>query len=153
MRQSDDARRVTPMRLLSKAIVVLALCCLSDSFVIGSASAQTIYFGVADIALKSGESAELAQVYFIGENCNSLLKETPGVEVLDGPPGVSAAINEAEVVPREVGCASPVPGGKLVISAKDIEYYSRTRMVLRINLKTLLGDRQVSQDVNISLFP
>ena len=47
----------------------------------------------------------------------------------------------------------PVPGGKLVISAQGVEDYSRTRMVLRIKLKTSLGDRQYTHDVNISLFP
>jgi len=57
------------------------------------------------------------------------------------------------VVPRSVGCAQAVPGGKLMISAKGIEDYSRTRMVLRIKLKTTLGDRQISRDVNVSLFP
>jgi len=40
-----------------------------------------------------------------------------------------------------------------MISAKGIEDYSRTRMVLRIKLKTTLGDRQISRDVNVSLFP
>jgi hypothetical protein len=141
------------VRLLLKAIVGLALSCCAGAFGIRGASAQTIYFDVDDIALKNGESTELAQVYAIASDCISLLKDTPTVEILDGPPGVSAAINEAEVVPRELGCASPVAGGKLIISASGIEHYSRTRMVLRINLRTQVGDRQVSRDVNISLFP
>ena len=141
------------MRNFRGLILVLALPCFAGIFANGEATAQTIYFGVNDIALKNGESTELGQVYYIGTNCKSLLKGTPAVEILDGPPGVTAAINEAKVVPREFGCASPVPGGKLVISAQDIEDYSRTRMVLRIKLKTSLGDRQLSRDVNISLFP
>ena len=46
-----------------------------------------------------------------------------------------------------------MPGGKLVITAKDIEEPSYTRMVLRIRYKTLNGDRQRSENINISLFP
>jgi len=108
---------------------------------------------VHNIALKSGESAELGQVYYIGATCKSLLKSTPEVEILDGPPGITAAIREEMVVPRSVGCAKPVPGGKLIITAKEIEDYGRARLVLRIKLKTSLGDRQYSRDVNLSLIP
>jgi hypothetical protein len=92
-------------------------------------------------------------VYHIGHNCQSLLSGKPEVEIIEGPPGVTAVIKEEKVVPRTYGCAKPVPGGKLVLTAKDIEDYSRTRMVLRINLKTRQGDRQYSRDLNISLFP
>jgi hypothetical protein len=119
----------------------------------GTAQAQTIQWSVHDIALRSGESSELGDVYFISANCKSLLKATPEVEILDGPPGVTAAINAAKVVPRFYNCAKPVAGGKLVISAKDIQEQSYTRMVLRINYKTLSGDRQRSENINIALFP
>ena len=141
------------MRKFQKAGIIVGLCCLACLFINAGAKGQTIYFGVHNIALKSGESAELGQVYYIGATCKSLLKAPPEVEILDGPPGVTAVINDAKVVPRGLGCASPVPGGKLVISAQGVEDYSRTRMVLRIKLKTSLGDRQYTHDVNISLFP
>jgi len=119
----------------------------------GGAAAQTIQFTVRELALKSGESSEIGDVYFISTHCKSLLKSTPEVEILDGPPGVTAVINPAKVVPRGWGCASPVAGGKLVISAKDVEEYSHSRMVLRINYKTLSGDRQRASNINLTLFP
>ena len=80
-------------------------------FVIGdsTAQAQTIQFTVRDIALKSGESTEIGDVFSINTTCQSLLKGTPEVEILDGPPGVTATINPAKVVPRGLGCANPVP--------------------------------------------
>jgi hypothetical protein len=118
-----------------------------------TAQAQSIYFGVSDIVLKNGESTELTDVYSITRSCKSMLKETPRVEILDGPPGVTAVINPAKIVPRGFNCANPVNGGKLVITAKDIQEYSHTRMVLRLNYKTLNGDRQRSEHVNITLFP
>jgi hypothetical protein len=119
----------------------------------GGAQAQTIQRTVHDIALKSGESSELGDVYFITSNCKSLLKSTPEVEILDGPPGVTVTIKPAKVVPRYHSCANPVSGGKLMITATDIQDHSYTRMVLRINYKTLNGDRQGSANVNVALFP
>ena len=119
----------------------------------GGAQAQSIQFTVKEIALKNGDSTELGDVFYISTNCKSLLKGTPEVEILDGPPGVTAIINAAKVVPRGVGCANPVSGGKLVITAKDVRDYSYTRMVLRIRYKTLDGDRERSENINITLFP
>ena len=49
------------------------------------AQAQTIVSGAQTIALKSGESAELGNLYYIS-NCKSLLTSTPEVDS-DGPPG------------------------------------------------------------------
>ena len=73
--------------------------------------------------------------------------------ILDGPPGVTAVINPAKVVPRTYSCSKPVAGGKLVLSAKDIHEHSYTRMVLRIHYKTLNGDREHAENLNIALFP
>ena len=119
----------------------------------GGAQAQSIQFTVKEIALKNGDSTELGDVYFINTNCKSVLKSTPEVEILDGPPGVTAVINAAKVVPRGYSCAKPVSGGKLVITAKDVQNYSYTRMVLRVRYKTLDGDRERSENINIALFP
>jgi len=119
----------------------------------GAAQAQTIFWSVRDIALKSGESTELADVAWINANCKSMLKGTPEVEILEGPPGVTATINPAKIVPRVYSCANVVPGGKLIVTAKDIQEHSYTRMVLRIHYKTLNGDRERSENINIALFP
>jgi hypothetical protein len=130
------------------------LCIVLASILFGpGAQAQSIQFTVREIALKNGESTELGNVYWLNTNCKSVLKSTPQVEILDGPPGVSAAVNPAQVVPHEYSCSNPVSGGKLVISAKDIQDYSYTRMVLRIHYKTLDGDRDRSANINIALFP
>jgi hypothetical protein len=67
----------------------------------GGAQAQSIQFTVKEIALKNGDSTELGDVFYINTNCKSMLKSTPEVEILDGPPGVTAAISAAKVVPRE----------------------------------------------------
>ena len=104
------------------------------------------------IALKSGESVELGQLYWVVD-CRSQLKSPPEVTVMDGPPGVTATVEEAMVMARFQGCAKPVPGGKLKIKAGEIDDPSRTTLTLRVRYKTKDGDRDLSKTVNISLFP
>jgi hypothetical protein len=66
-------------------------------------------FTVRDITLKSVESTELGDLVWIGANCRSLLKAGPEVEILDGPPGVTAVVNPAKIVPPHVGCVKTSP--------------------------------------------
>ena len=141
------------MRKFREAGIVLGLFCFVCVLANADAKAQTFYFNVYNVALKSGESAELADVYYISGDCKSLLKATPQVEILDGPSGVTATIKEDKIVPRTFGCTKPVPGGKLIITAKEVEEYGRARLVLRVKMKTSSGERQWSRDVNISLIP
>lgn len=129
--------------------VLCLLCCLGGSV----AKAQTIQMSVRNVALKNGETMEFGDVYLISTECRSLLTATPEVEVMDGPPGVEVTIKQAMVVPRVYSCAKPVSGGKMTITAKDVEDYSYSRMVLRIKYKTRSGERQQSQHINLTLFP
>jgi hypothetical protein len=116
-----------------------------------SAFAQTV-FGSPSVALKNGESVEVGPVYWVSQ-CKSILKSTPEVEILDGPPGLDAAIKEAMVLPRRQNCANKVAGGMLVMSAKGIEDPSYTNMTIRITYKTRDGDRKFSHVFNVSLIP
>jgi hypothetical protein len=116
-----------------------------------AAQAQTIT-GSPTIALKSGESSEVGNVYWVS-NCRSLLKGTPEAEVLEGPPGVTVTIKEAMVLPRAQNCAKTVPGGIMVISARNVEDPSYTSMTVRITYRTRDGDRRFSQVFNLSLIP
>jgi hypothetical protein len=102
--------------------------------------------------LKSGETQELGNVYWT-INCRSLLKSTPQVEVLEGPPGVNVTIKEGMVLPRWNSCSSRVPGGTLVITAKEIEDPSYSAMTIRVTFKTKDGERKLSQVYNVSLIP
>jgi len=85
----------------------------------------------------------------------SILKGGPEVEILDGPPGVTASVKEAMVIPRTINgnCANPVQGGILVIAAKDIEDASDTRITIRVTYRTRDGDQKRSFVYNLSLFP
>ena len=135
-------------------VSLLGFCCgLAACLASPPAQAQTMTLaGSQSLALKSGESTEVGNVYYV-TNCKSLLKSTPEVEILDGPPGVSASIKEAMVLPRFQNCPAKVSGGTLVVSAKDIEDSSYSRLTLRIIYKTKDGDRKVSHVFNLSLIP
>lgn len=131
----------------------LGLLHLAIVGVAGSANAHAqIVIGKPSIALKSGESQELGNVFFTS-NCRSLLKGTPTVEVLEGPPSVTVTLKEGLVKPRWSQCANKVPGGTLVITAKEIEDPSHSAITIRVNMKTKDGDRSFSQVLNISLLP
>jgi hypothetical protein len=138
------------MRRWSNTFLIVSLLVF---VVVAPVQAQTIDRPHANIALKKGETVEVGNIFWIGHNCRALTTATPEVEVLDGPPGVSATIKAAMVVPRGLGCAKPVSGGKLVLSAKEIDDYSHSTMVVRITYKTRDGDRQRSQHFNVTLFP
>jgi hypothetical protein len=135
-----------------RAGVFLAILCFGLASLGASAAHAQIVLGKPSIALKSGESQEFGNVYY-AINCRSILKETPTVEVLEGPPGVTVTLKEGMVLPRWSQCANRVPGGTLVISAKDIEDASHSALTIRINMKTKDGNRSFSQIINVSLLP
>jgi len=131
---------------LASFLLALAIC------LGGSAAQAQKLSGAATIALKSGETVELGELYWV-VNCRSLLKTTPEVEMLDGPPQITASIKDAMVLPRWHGCAKKVSGGMLSITAKEIDDPSFTRLTLRVLYKTKDGDRKRSHIVNLQLIP
>jgi hypothetical protein len=104
------------------------------------------------IALKSGESAELMNVFLI-LNCRSIALGSPEVEVLEGPPEISVTIKEGMIIPRAYNCANAVPGGKVVVTAKDVDQPKEAKLTFRVKYKGKNGDRQWSYVYNVSLFP
>jgi hypothetical protein len=126
----------------------LFLCALAAT----AASAQSWQFNSQEIALKSGETAEVMDLYWV-TNCKSLLTATPEVTIMEGPPGVTAVVEEAMVVPRFQQCANTVKGAKLRLKAGAIDDQTNTLMTLRIRYKTKDGDRDRSMSLKMSLFP
>jgi hypothetical protein len=114
--------------------------------------AQSWQMNSGSYALKSGESVEIMDLYWV-INCQSQLTATPEVTILDGPPGVSAAITEAMVLPRFQQCAKPVKGAKLKLSADKVEDQSQSMTTLRIKYKTKDGERARSMTFSLALFP
>jgi len=107
------------------------------------------------VAMKSGETIERGEVYFISTaNCRSLVKGPLSVEILEGPPEVTASIREQQVVPRKYNCAKPVPGGVLLLTAaKDIKDRIQAKLILRVKYPTVDGERQTSHDIDLTIVP
>ncbi|MGA7326197.1 MAG: hypothetical protein WBX25_17360 [Rhodomicrobium sp.] len=121
-------------------------------FVSTGAEAQSWQFNSVHLAMKSGETVEVGDLYWV-INCRSQLTSTPEVTIMDGPPGVTAAVEEAMVVPRFQQCSKPVKGGKLKLTAGTIDDQTNSLMTVRIRYKTRDGDRDRSMNFTIALFP
>jgi hypothetical protein len=104
------------------------------------------------ISLKSGETVELRNVSFT-RNCQSILKETPTIEVLEGPEELTLTIKPTTVVLRSNNCSNSVAGGIVVATAKDIKAPRESKLTYRVKYKTLEGDRQIARVYLVSLFP
>jgi hypothetical protein len=114
--------------------------------------AQSWQFNTQSLALKSGETSEVADLYWVS-NCKSLLTEKPEVTIMDGPPGVTATVEEAMVTPRIQQCPKPVKGRKLKVTAGTVDDQTNSIMTLRIRYKTRDGDRDQAMTIKMSLFP
>jgi hypothetical protein len=134
------------LRLRTIAAVALVAAC---GFAGHQAGAQT---QPREIAVKNGESIDLGTVWYVA-NCHSIMDGLPEIEVLEGPPGVTLSIREEPVLPRRLGCANKVPGGTVVLSAKDVSEKVEAKLTYRIKYKTKDGPRQTTQSYMVSLFP
>jgi hypothetical protein len=85
-------------------------------------------------------------------NWRSTMIGLPEIEILEGPPELTLSIKEAQVLPRRQGCAAPVAGGKLMLSATVTEQME-AKLIFRVKYKTKDGDRQMSNSYIVSLFP
>lgn len=106
----------------------------------------------AEISLKAGESVDLIPVYWV-EGCTSLLVTVVGVDVLEGPPGVTLTIRREDVVPNRQGCSNKVNGGVVVASVKDVPAAIRSTLRYRVRYKTQNGANQSTHTVQIGLYP
>jgi len=105
------------------------------------------------VALKSGETVELGNLFWAA-NCRSLLKGAMTVEVLEGPPEVTASIREQKVIPHIQNCAKPVDGGILLLTApKEIKERKQAKVILRVKYPTVDGERQKSHNIDLTLVP
>ena len=137
------------MRLAPTAILAMVELAIAGITIGASAQAQV---DVRRLGVKSGENIELGPVYFVA-NCRSIMIGLPEIEILEGPPELTLSIKEAQVLPRRQGCAAPVAGGKLMLSAKSVTERTEAKLTFRLKYKTKDGDRQISNSYIVSLFP
>jgi hypothetical protein len=102
------------------------------------------------IALKSGESTELRNYYFV-RRCQSIMISKPVLDVLEGPEELTVSLKEGMKVPQK--CTKPVPGGAVVATAKDVKAPKEAKLTIRLKFNTKVGERQSSNTYSVSLFP
>lgn len=121
---------------------------------IGSAPvyAQGLVRNAQTVALKSGETQVLGELYWV-QQCRSILKSKPEVEIIDGPPGLTAQVKEEMILPRAQNCPKKVSGGVVSLSVKDVDDASTSQVTLRITYRTKDGDRQRAWLLNVALLP
>ena len=136
------------MRCISIAIAAL----LSVAVLPTVAGAQAYQLRQGSYALKSGESVEVSDLYWV-INCRSQLTGPPEATILDGPPGVSVNVTEAMVTPRAQNCPRPVKGAKLALKAATIDDQSDSLMTVRIRFPTKDGVREQVLRIGMTLFP
>lgn len=131
----------------------LVLAAAVIAFGPASWNAPAIAAEPATVALKSGETADLNRLFFV-RNCRSLLKGKITVELLDGPPGLSASLREQQIVPRKGNCTKAVDGGVLVLAAaKDIKAKTEAKAIIRVKYPTTEGDKQKVLEFKVILLP
>ena len=118
---------------------------LATILALGASSASS-----QEIALKSGESADLSAVYWIA-NCKSTLKNFAGVDVLGGPASVKASLREEEVFARRQNCPDKIPGATLVLSVGDVSEPFDGTVRLRVQYNTIDGLKQSIHTVKLIL--
>jgi hypothetical protein len=102
------------------------------------------------IALKSGESAELRNFYFV-HHCQSIMIGTPLLDVLEGPEELTVTLKGGLKLPPK--CTRQVLGGTVVAMAKEVKAPKEAKLTIRLKFKTKIGERQSSNVYIVSLFP
>jgi CBS domain containing-hemolysin-like protein len=127
----------------------IAISCLG-LLIFATATGAHAQQGPRRIALKSGESAELRNFYYV-QNCQSIMIGTPVLDILQGPQELSVTLKEGTQRPQK--CAKQVPGGTVVATAKEVKEQKETKLTIRLKFKTKIGERQSSNSYIVSLFP
>jgi hypothetical protein len=148
-RRIETTGLARPMMAIPTQSTAILAAVLLTAVGLGQAGAQDV---LRRIAVKNGESVDLGVVYWVA-NCHSIMVGLPEIEMLEGPPGVTLSIREEPVLPRRQGCADKVPGGTVVLTAKEVTERSDTKLTYRVKYKIKDGPRQTSQSYMISLFP
>jgi hypothetical protein len=129
---------------------VLAISWLGLAIFAAAMGAHAQQQGQRRIALKSGESAELRNFYYV-HKCQSIMIGTPVLDVLEGPEEVTVTLKPGLKLPPK--CAKQVVGGSVVATAKEIKQPKEAKLTIRLKFKTKIGERQSSNVYIVSLFP
>ena len=105
------------------------------------------------LSLKNGEKADYGPVFWIS-NCQSRLVKFAGIDMLDGPPGLTLSLREESVAPlARYKCSNKVPGAIVVLSANGFTSKYSGTISFRVRYLTEDGAKQSSHKANVEVFP
>jgi hypothetical protein len=105
-----------------------------------------------ELSLKSSDSVDFHPVFWV-KDCRSLLTSFAGVDVLEGPSGVTVAIREEEVIPQRQGCSNKVRGGIVVASVRELPVQTSGILRYRVRYNTPDGLKQSNHSVQLVVQP
>lgn len=107
-----------------------------------------------EVSLRAGESVDLHSVYWVQRSCHSLLRRIEGVDILEGPTGVSLSIRTEEVLTSaRQNCPNKVPGGMVVATVKDVPAKVTATLSYRVRYETDEGPKQSTHTRQVTLYP
>ena len=131
---------------MKRNLAVRALSMLSALMLTGAASAQDV------VSIRKGESVDLGEVYW-QRSCKSMLISFQGVDLLEGPPGLSVSIRQQPVHARRQGCPHQIDGGMVVLTAQDVPEKFEGTIIYRVRYATWDGDKHSTHRRSVIAFP
>ncbi len=129
------------------------LKCFVQSLFLAACMGFAFPVSAQDLSIKSGESVDMHSAYWV-RNCQSLLKSFLGVDVLDGPAGITLSLREESVKSSaRQNCPNSLPGATVVATAKKGLARNSGTLSYRIRYDTEEGQRQSSHSYRVFVFP
>jgi hypothetical protein len=117
----------------------------------GQGSAQDKLFSI-----RSGENIPLRNISWVTTaTCASLLVSVEGIDVLEGPPGLSLRFEPGKVRGTLEACTgkNDVDGGTIIATATEITEKTEAVLTYRVRLITKSGPTQLTYRNQVLLFP
>jgi len=111
---------------------------------------------VTEISIKSNESADLGPVYWLERvHCGSQLIDFAGVDLLEGPPGITLSIRKQDVIAVNNGpcTGAKLPGGVVIATVKEVPEKASVVIKYRVRYNTSYGVQQSNHTRQINLYP
>ncbi|HEX2114967.1 MAG TPA: hypothetical protein VHM01_11235 [Alphaproteobacteria bacterium] len=124
----------------------MAVALLAALLLTAPAAAQDV------ISIRNGESVDLGAVYW-QYRCESIFLRFYGIDLLEGPPGLSLSIRPGRVWAQRQNCPRPLDGGTVVLTAKDVKERFEGTIHYRVRYDTKDGDKQSTHSRKIVVFP
>lgn len=104
------------------------------------------------MSIRKGESIDLDAVYW-QRNCESILLHFDGVQLMEGPPGLSLLIRQEPVWARHRNCRNHLYGGTVVLTATNVTEKFEGTIHYRVTYSTKEGNKQSNHSKKVIVYP